>query len=720
MQLTRLLSFGLIGFSLSFYVNGCKSKEFKGGTAARTVKSQNATAEPTEPSKPTPVEGEAEPPVETIDITPTTGVEIPRVVQNPISIVNTFWASVTNTEDFSFTLDTKSTSTTFKLSDIYGSKAQSHSQNTRTLTTDSYKQGTSGMPVTQVFEQKDQKGLIDILVVVDNSGSMDVEQKNLSTKLSSLLTFIDGSNWQIGVITTDAATYNGSCRMTLIRSTDANAEAVFKAATTPGITGSGYEQGIRQAVVGLGCTSNRWLRDNASTAVLFVTDADNCTYDGQDCGTNPWAKETYLIDYVENTLKKEFWKNFGVYGIFSLPSKTCNVAEAPGKQYQRLMDYKNNPRVHNNAGDICASDYSSILKEISKDISQLLDNQFELSGIPDGNPVKLSIGGVTVPAADYTLVGKTITFKAGKEPGVGKSLKVEYNVGSTSRFNAITLNNNPVVETLSVRVDSRVLTKSEYTLTGNVISFNSQPADRSTISVDYRIAGPLINAFQLEKTPLANSLKVLVDGKAPVGMMFDAAKNQVVFNPPPADGAGVVINYDYRVGPNLSYTVSSANGATNHKVFDGANEIPALKNGNVYTIKEANHALGKVLTLKYDVPDGAIRNFELPHTPDEGSVSFKKDIPSCKLNSGITVSGKLVSANCAVNSKSDFELSYKYSEKYDSFTVEVPDPAKGIWEVRVDGVKLDTFDRQGNTIKIDFAKYLKLDSVIEVRYTLPE
>lgn len=45
--------------------------------------------------------------------------------------------------------------------------------------------------------------VIDILLVIDNSGSMSVPQAKLSEKLEFLLEFIKQMNWQINVITTD-------------------------------------------------------------------------------------------------------------------------------------------------------------------------------------------------------------------------------------------------------------------------------------------------------------------------------------------------------------------------------------------------------------------------------------------------------------------------------------------------------------------------------------
>ena len=105
--------------------------------------------------------------------------------------------------------------------------------------------------------QVDKKGVLDLLLVVDNSASMQKEQENLSGKLGALLSSIDELDWQIGVISTDN---NKNCEMSLIRSSDANKDALFKKAVSLGTNGSGAEQGIRRAVVGLKCVTSPWLR----------------------------------------------------------------------------------------------------------------------------------------------------------------------------------------------------------------------------------------------------------------------------------------------------------------------------------------------------------------------------------------------------------------------------------------------------------------------------
>src|SRR5690606_41180852 len=61
-----------------------------------------------------------------------------------------------------------------------------------------FQQGVSGSNKTDTFMQTTQTGVLDVLIVIDNSGSMAEEQNNLAGKLQPLLSYVQGADWQIG------------------------------------------------------------------------------------------------------------------------------------------------------------------------------------------------------------------------------------------------------------------------------------------------------------------------------------------------------------------------------------------------------------------------------------------------------------------------------------------------------------------------------------------
>lgn len=286
--------------------------------------------------------------------------------------------------------------------------------------------------VEETFTQEGLAGSADIALVIDDSGSMDLEQNNLSTKLNDLLVALKDANWQIGVVTTTAKQENGKdvCHLKLIKSTDADAETRFKDAVTPGITGSGQEQGIRQAVNALRCPETPWVRPDSTIAVLIVSDEDNCSKDGLDCGKEPWAKEDYLINYVEQDLQRVVGQTAGFYGIIAPANEKCDSANNKGVQYERLFNYKSTMG-NLSYGNICDLSYKSTLERISQNIAKLLESKFTLKQMPDiGSSVITGVkaNGDLILAEDYSINGNTVTFKIGSEPALGSQIVLTYKV----------------------------------------------------------------------------------------------------------------------------------------------------------------------------------------------------------------------------------------------------------------------------------------------------
>ncbi|MBC7659124.1 MAG: VWA domain-containing protein [Chitinophagaceae bacterium] len=283
------------------------------------------------------------------------------------------------------------------------------------------------------FRQSDTPAAVDILVVIDNSSSMEQEQANLSTKLSDLLTEIKDSDWQIGVITSTVQRDGGrdKCVLTVIKPTDANYQSKFMAAVTPGTFGSNTEEGIRQAVNGLRCPDQPWVREHSSVAVLIVSDEDNCSLNGKDCPGLPSSSESYLINYVEKDLGRTVGVNAGFYGIFSpdKPGVKCVTANNVAKQYQALVDYKADACI--NYGNICDGSYQATLRRLSTNIAKLLTNQFPLKSLPDKGTFAVTgkrADGTAITENDYTLSANVLTFLKGHEPVAGGEITVKYQV----------------------------------------------------------------------------------------------------------------------------------------------------------------------------------------------------------------------------------------------------------------------------------------------------
>ena len=310
-------------------------------------------------------------------------------------------------------------------------------QITRGQVTNTHTQGYSGKQESEVFSVS-STGILDLLIVVDNSGSMKQEQTNLSDKLSPLLEYVKESDWQIGVVTTDP---NDACLRGLIKRDDQNRDAAFAAAVMAGTDGSGNERGILQAVTGLKCVGNPWVRDQSTLGVLIVSDEDNCS-DGGDCRKSSHQNASYLTDYLSSI--RELGKSARVYGLYHVPGTSCGDAYNEAKIYHEAVTASSGKE-----GSICDADYSNTLRAISSDIGQILETTFELSTVPESGSLEVYVDG-NLLTSGYTLTGKTLEISS--FPEGSKELNVKYRHGATPTYSDFSLSQEPLPGSVEVYV----------------------------------------------------------------------------------------------------------------------------------------------------------------------------------------------------------------------------------------------------------------------------
>lgn len=294
---------------------------------------------------------------------------------------------------------------------------------------------------------------LDILIVMDNSGSMGNKQQKTIQGLNNLLSFIKDEDWQIGVITTDPnntnwitnegynkswtnydhfkdrkSTINTQCVHDVILNTDPNIQDAFSKAINVGIRGYAYERGIFQAVNGLKSKCSKWLRDDSVVAVLIVTDERN-NGDESDNGCNrddpsrnrADCKADYLTDYLREIRPNE--TDARVYGIFD---------ESKGDTY---IDAVN--KTGGLYGNISSKSFDKILEAISLSVAKDLASEYELTHPIDHiNQIELvvdhkgELDKIVLESKDFSVNGTKITFA----PGVLPRNIVELNFDYSSSF----------------------------------------------------------------------------------------------------------------------------------------------------------------------------------------------------------------------------------------------------------------------------------------------
>jgi hypothetical protein len=645
------------------------------------------------------------------------------VGMDPGTTMGLFPAALVRSDTLRFTIDTQEVRTEFELKDIYQEQRELFRQVTRENRRESFQQGRPPQEKNEVFDQMVKKGPVDILLVIDNSISMTEEQKNLSDKMYDLVASLGNSDWQIGIITTTAVFVNGEpqCQLNVIRSTEPDAAERFRSAVLAGISGDSNEQGILQAVVGLSCASRPWLRPHANLAVLFVSDEDNCSADGEDCRGSVAENENYLIQYVEQTLGMELGKNAGFYGIFSPPADPCRTSPNIAHQYQRLVNYKANGMI--NHGNICDASYKTTLNRISDNIAVLLGGQFELKELPLPGSLQLKLvlsqGDERVlEPGDYILDQKTIMFAAGQEPPAGAHLQAGYLVPGVPLWKTLTLAEKPARGTLEVRFQDALVDAQLYRLNDKTVEFIDFPPADAQVRIDYAKDKALHKKFSLSRPAVADSLEVRVNGQPSQTWRLDERGQEISFDPAPAFDAEISLKWSWLAGPQLSYALPLGSDSSEHQILDGNWPVPFTESEGVFTIPAAVHRAGKKLTLRYQMPDARMRRFPLAHRPIPESVQMELGDSNCQFGAGLELQDDELISTCGVKSRREFVLNYQYYEPQESFTLNgVRNPEIGQWKVFINGVETQDYARQGSNFT--FPGPLAPDAEIGLQYSLP-
>jgi hypothetical protein len=428
--------------------------------------------------------------------------------------------------------------------DFKGSAGKLHPTITKEFTQDSYpeastvrQQGHSGDAQGENFEQGEW-GKLDVLVVIDNSGSMEQERLELSDKMTVLLSQVEKADWQIGIVTTDQEPYNRVLfkqRMDLIKKGEANAAGRF-AQIINGYEDSsnGLEQHFLQTVNALnGTYSDPWVRDGSTVVVVYVSDEDNCS-DGDDCAGAD-ANAAHVTDYLSSI--RTLGKDAKAYGIYWQPGTTCATGFAQANKLAEVVTATNGK-----AGSICDADYAPTLSNISKDIAQIIKYEFELGHVPDDGTLKITVDGKDW--TDYTLTDKLVKFT--KAPAFGAKVDVAYRHGADGTLtDEFELDKVPDAASIQVFVDGKPLPAGSYTWNDaeKRVELTDKPDERAEVTFKYKEAVPLKDTFLVEKGALPNTVAAWVNGERVREITYDVATGNVVFaTPPPAD-AKIKISY---------------------------------------------------------------------------------------------------------------------------------------------------------------------------------
>lgn len=432
---------------------------------------------------------------------------------------------------------------------------------------------------SKTFTQSTQsrRRVLDILMVIDSSGSMSDEQTILANQLPTLMSYVNNEDWQVAVVNTEP-----SCSMKGVTSNS----NTYRSLINVGLSGA-TEYTAYNAVRAMNgqCGYRNWLRANSTIAVIILTDEPH------QCPTG--CSPSYLTSHLQSIRPN----NYAVYGLVS-----------PGDN-----SWGN---IFNHRGAVNSRSYASVLGQIGSNIQQVLEKTFPIPSTPDSNSVRVTVDGQAT--TNYTLNGQTILFDQGYVPPSGSSIVVSWTTGFRPFDNSWNLSETPLNGTINSAVvtkngqQPRTLTSSQYTLSGQTISL---PADQieqlmpqgARLTVNYKENKALHSDFSFSVpggvAQLRSTINVRVNNQAQTaGVHYDRVGNIIRFRSGhlPPEGASISISgFRYRTADKLEYKMPLHKNNLAHETICSVAgiDISCTHSGNKVRIAGGNFRNNQQLTV---------------------------------------------------------------------------------------------------------------------------
>ena len=269
---------------------------------------------------------------------------------------------------------------------------------------------------TQTWQQEEIP-VLDVLWVVDNSGSMNQFQTNLSTNISSFMTAFaqTGADYHMSVITTDRWYVN-----TILTPSTPNVEQELSNLIMVGVSGAGHEKGIEMSYRSLSSSSaagpgSAFWRDSATLVVIYVSDE-------QDWSNPGWSHYISFFDGLKPL------GQFVPYGVISDVPGGCQYTTfnghvrnlQPGLGYWDLIDHYGGSWY-----SICATDWGVQLQDLAGEVTGR--RMFALDeDDPIVETIEVTVNGQVTTDWEYDENSNSVVFADGHIPEEGQTIEINY------------------------------------------------------------------------------------------------------------------------------------------------------------------------------------------------------------------------------------------------------------------------------------------------------
>lgn len=271
---------------------------------------------------------------------------------------------------------------------------------------------------------------VDVLLVVDNSCSMEPYQEKLASDFGGFFDFFaEGQvDWHLAVVHTDGRSDGlGRIRGPIVTPDAIDPEALFAEVVHVGTEGGGLEVGLEAADLALNGRNAEFPRDDASVSVIFVSDEQD---------SSPGSVAEYVDSFlgIKGPRSPEGF-NASALTVSELADCTPDQFQAstPGTRYIETALLTGGI-----SANLCVDAFDTIVHDLALTTSTMLDTFF-LGSRPDLNTLTVFVDEQLVPCDDgswsYALVERdgvqrpAIVFAADLLPEAGAKIAVEYTHG---------------------------------------------------------------------------------------------------------------------------------------------------------------------------------------------------------------------------------------------------------------------------------------------------
>jgi len=252
--------------------------------------------------------------------------------------------------------------------------------------------------------------VLDVLWVIDNSGSMNSHQTNLADNIGYFMsTFItSNADYNMAVITTDSEYFS-----IIVTPYHLDPELEVASLVVTGTGGAGMEKGIQMAATSLdnpqfAGRGGSFFREAAKLIVIFVSDEPDFSDGG-------WASYVSFFDH----LKPHGY--FIPYGVIGDRPAGCSTAQF-GSGYWDLIDLYGGTWY-----SICAPDWGVQLQNLAGEVTGGSNFLLEEPD-PIEDTIEVTVNGQLSTDWEYNPGTNSINFAAGYIPSEGQTIEVNYAV----------------------------------------------------------------------------------------------------------------------------------------------------------------------------------------------------------------------------------------------------------------------------------------------------